>query len=319
MAATADFTVRSRERNLPVWVDCDGSEPCPLCRRSDGCRVSKTQIACLWVHSHFGTQRQANDGTRYSLYSLDTFRHIPPIDQATGLLREYFFSRTDVVAFAPPWGKTACPAYGDDALPFLVRAHLGGDKVSVPWKTQTKEGHTRPGRYRIGSYGPAPDGTTRWLVIDFDGGGDHSEPLADPTAVALTVYRLFWRKGIPCYLESSRSCAGWHLWVFFRVPIQAAKARQLAFTLLPNDALLIDGTFADPKIGAGIEVFPKRDDLNGCVVGHQMWLPWFCDAAKGGNVFYHPGDGFLDAYVPEDFETVAEETVGRILAKEKAA
>jgi hypothetical protein len=259
----------------------------------------------------------AREGTFYSLYNRATFRHLPPLESAVELLLKYFFSRTDLVAFAPPWDATACPAIGGEGLRHLLRAHLGGEKVRVPWKTRRTEGLTRqPGRFRIGSYGPAPDGTTKWVVADFDG-GDHSEPLADPTAVALTAYHRFWRAGIPSYLERSRSGAGWHLWTLFRRPVQAAKARRLVCALLPDDALLIDGSLADAH--AGIEVFPKRNDLTGCSVGHQMWLPWYCGASRGGNVFYRPCDGRLIAYVPEDFETATEEAVDAVLGKEGGA
>jgi hypothetical protein len=264
----------------------------------------------VWTHTHLGTGRLSADGTSYTLYQRSTFRYIPPIDAALDLLLRYCFSRTDIVAFAPPWDATACPASGDEALPHLVRAHLGGPKVRVPISTARKEGLTRQaGNYRIGTYGPAPDGTTRWLVADFDAGGDHAEPLADPTAAALTAYRRFWRAGIPAYLERSRSCSGWHLWTFFATPISAAKARALAFALLPDSAMTEDGD------RGAIEGFPKKDHLGGCRVGHQIWLPWFCGAAKGGNVFYHPDGCHLKPFIPEDFETATEATFDRILMK----
>jgi hypothetical protein len=241
-----------------------------------------------------------------TIYRRDTFRHVPHIDAAVDLLLKRFFCRTDPVAFAPPWGA-ACPALGGEALPDMLRAHLGGPKVRVSWQSRTKEGVTRRGAWRIGSYSPAPDGTTAWVVADFDGGEDHADPLADPLAIALTAYRRFWKNGIPCYLERSRSGTGWHLWTFFGKPIPAARARALAFKLLPEDALTVDGNRAT------IEVFPKRDDLKGCRCGSQVWLPWHCDAAKGKNVFYRPGDRWLIPYIPEDFETAREAAIDHVL------
>jgi hypothetical protein len=296
------------------WTESTADDPCPVCWRSDGCRVAGDNVACVWYpEHHLAETRSSSNGMRYGLYDRRTFRHVPPIETAVELLTKHFFSRTDLLCFAPPWDSPACPAIGEDALPHLLRAHLGGPKVRVPWKTARKEGVTRQsGRWRFGSYGPAPDGTTRWVVADFDGGEDHAEPLADPLAVALTAYRRFWQAGIACYLERSRSCSGWHLWVLLAKAISAAKARALALALLPDDALNIDGEVA------AIEVFPKKDVLGNCRVGHQMWLPWFCDARKGGNVFYRPYERGLIPFIPEEFETVADATVDRLLAKEGA-
>jgi hypothetical protein len=299
-------------RIKPRWEEADGDTPCIVCWRSDGCRHTDAKLACIWIPKHHLAETKVSpDGTRYGLYDRRTFRHVPPIDAAVDLLRRYFFSRIDLVAFDPPWDDPACPAVGDEALPHLLLAHLGGPKVRVPWQTARKEGITRQsGNWRIGSYGPAPDGTTRWIVCDFDGGDDHAEPLAEPTAVALTAYRLFWRAGIPAYLERPRSGSGWHLWVFFREPIAAVKARALARLLLPHDdALTIHGELAD------LEIFPKRDNLDGARVGHQVWLPWFCEASREGNVFYRPCDGRLIPFAPEMFETVTESMVDAVLAK----
>lgn len=295
----------------PIWEECTADCPCLVCQRSDGCRAAGDKLVCVsFPDHHLAQTKQSPDGTRYGLYNRKTFRHVPPLETAVGLLLKYFFLRTDLCCFAPPWDATACPAVGGEALPYLLRAHLGGPKVRVPWKTATKEGVTRQsGHWRLGTYGPAPDGTTRWLVADLDGGTDHADPLADPLAVALTIYRRFWKTGIPCYLERSKSCSGWHIWVFFASPISAAKARQMAFALLPNDALTTDGE------AAGIEVFPKRDDLAGCRVGNQVFLPWYCDAKKGGNLFYRPWDRGLIPFIPEDFEVAKETAVDLVLAR----
>jgi hypothetical protein len=308
--SSATLTASSSPQKI-AWEESTLDNPCPVCWRSEGCRVAGDKIACVWFPRHHLAQSKTSpDGTNYGLYNRRTFRHVPAIDTALELILKHFFSRTDLICFAPPWNSSACPAVGEDGLPHLVRAHLGGPKVRMPWKTAQKEGLTRQAdHWRLGSYGPAPDGTTRWFVADFDGGSDHAAPLADPLAVALTAYRRIWRAGIACYLERSRSCSGWHLWVFFATSISAAKARSMAFALLPNDALTIDGE------AATIEVFPKRDSLRTARVGNQVWLPWFCNARRGGNLFYRPSERGLIPFIPEDFQVVTEVAVDRALAR----
>jgi replicative DNA helicase len=265
-------------------------------------------------------RREEYDGITLSVYDLITFRYIPPVDTALTLLERHFFNRTDRVAFKPPWESAACPAIAGEHLTGYLKAHVSRrTRVKVRWTSQKhpEGGGTKTGHWRIGSYAPAPDGTTRWLVLDFDGGSDHSSPLADPTAAALFVHCLGWKLGLPCYLERSKSGSGWHLWIFFDPPIPARDARALGVALVPNDLLLTDGRFADASKGIGVEVFPKADDLaGGKSVGHQVWLPWFAEAAPGGNVFYRPIERRgLCPYIPEEFLTATAEQVTAARAK----
>jgi hypothetical protein len=55
--------------------------------------------------------------------------------------------------------------------------------------------------------------------------------------------------------------------------VPARLTRAFAFAVLPHDAMLTDGAFADPAEAKGLEVFPKSDDLKGRTVGTQVWLP----------------------------------------------
>jgi replicative DNA helicase len=122
--------------------------------------------------------------------------------------------------------------------------------------------------------------------------------------------------GLPAYLERSRSGQGWHLWVFFDPGVPARKARQLGFALLPPDALLTDGTFADPSQARGMEVLPKSDGLaGGRALGAQVWLPWYWNAKHGGNVFYRREAQGLVPYIPDTFEAVDEDTLDAALAR----
>jgi replicative DNA helicase len=228
------------------------------------------------------------------------------------MLQKHFFNRTDRLAFKPPWDSDACPADGDERLTGYLKAHISKHhRTKIRWtsKNNPQGGETKTGNWRIGTYGPAPDGTTGWLVLDFDG-SNHAVPLTDPAAAALFVYRLCWSLGLPCYLERSKSGSGWHLWIFFDPPITAKDARALGFVLVPDDFPLTDGRFADASKGLGVEVFPKADDLRGKTVGNQVWLPWYIGAAQGGNAFYRPmGGRGLVPYIPEEFLTATAEQV----------
>ena len=113
---------------------------------------------------------------------------MPARDDALRLLRERFFNRTDRVAILAPWGKP-CPVEANGTLDELLLGHLLGDaapETKVRYENRRGSG-AMMGRFRVGSYCPAPDATTRWLCIDFDGAG-HAGALADPQAAALASF-----------------------------------------------------------------------------------------------------------------------------------
>jgi len=166
-------------------------------------------------------------------------RAVPAPEQALHLLRRFFLCRQDQVAFLAPWGKPA-PTPVNGQLDALLAGHLQGaeaPETTVRYRTSHGEDTAR-GRFRIGSYTPAVDGTTRWLCLDFDGGPDHADRLADPTYAAAVVWANFGAAGLPTYLERSGGGHGWHLWCFLDQPIPAAKARRLAMALLPAEVEL---------------------------------------------------------------------------------
>ncbi len=204
-----------------------------------------------------------------------------------------FFCRRDVVAVAAPWGRgrgkgAPCPVAVncEEHLLALLGGHVlgnGAPEVEVRYKTQHGAGEAH-GRFRIGSYTPNPDGTTRWACIDFDGAG-HSDALADPLGAARMAATRASSMGLAVHLERSGSGTGWHVWFLFDAPVQAAAARKLCHALAPV-VQLEDGTDADAKSGRGIEVFPKQDTIRSAGgLGNLVWLPWWSGAPDGGSVF----------------------------------
>jgi hypothetical protein len=242
----------------------------------------------------------------------------PAREEALRAFRERFLNRTDFVAILAPWGKP-CPVEANGTLDELLLGHLLGDEAPetrVKYESRRGSGAMK-GRFRVGSYCPGPDDTTRWLCLDFDGAG-HADALADPKAAALAAHDAFTAAGLPAYLERSGGGKGWHLWCFFDPPLPAAKAQALGRALAPMDAPLAGGSgeVADPRAARGIEVFPKQPKhRRGGGYGNLVWLPWWRNAPEGGNCFYRRApDGALEAYAPSEFATASPELVDRLLA-----
>jgi putative DNA primase/helicase len=233
------------------------------------------------------------------------------------LIRQHLLNRTDLLCFFAPWGSP-CPVEGGDNLDAMLLAHLlgeGAPEVTVRWRTKEGKTGAQRGRFRLGSYSPALDGTTVYGCIDLDGSGTHSAPLADPLGVAMVIWLHARRLGLACHLERSGGGKGWHVWFFFSTPLRAADVRRLLFALLPEEAHLTDGTLADAKANKGIEVFPKSDRAP-AVVGCQLWLPWYHGAAEGGSLFYTFDEwDTWQPYAPADFAVITPEELSSALAK----
>jgi len=219
------------------------------------------------------------------------------------LIKRHFFNRIDVIAAMAPWGK-ACPAETDD-FDALLQGHLSKDAPPVTVRLLSDGKHFKEvtGNHRVGTYAPALQNTTRWVCFDCDG-GTHKDPLADPTAAAIEIYRGAQRKGLSAYIERSGGGHGFHVWIFFDVPVPASSARKLAFDIIPTDTPLADGTFANPRASKGIEVFPKQDAIAPDGFGNLVWLPWWHGAAPGGNQFlWLNGLGKLEPFEPTFIKT----------------
>jgi hypothetical protein len=114
--------------------------------------------------------------------------------------------------------------------------------------------------------------TTAAAVADFD---------EDDAGPPLRFVRLAHGRGVPVYIERSKS-KGWHVWVFFAAKgVIAAKARRALAAML-NELDL-------PRI----EIFPKQDCLTGnCNFGNFVNAPLFGRLVpQGRTVFVDPENG----------------------------
>ncbi len=255
----------------------------------------------------------------------------PDASTATRLLRDYFFSRTDIVAARQSWidRKTKerisqpRPVKGDAHLDALIAFHVAGPDPSkapplnyINRKTNGLVADKR-GFDRVGSYAVAPDNTTVWLCLDFDGPG-HPLPLADPQATMLACVEKCRAAGVPVHIEKSGSGLGWHLWVFFEASVPAVDARLLGYSIAPTGHVLVTGEPADVRIGRGIECFPKQNTVSDKPfrAGNMVWLPFWYGVKDGGNQFHRVAeDGSLVPYAPDGFERLAVSRLQEILAQ----
>ncbi|MCC6809174.1 MAG: hypothetical protein IT381_17235 [Deltaproteobacteria bacterium] len=223
----------------------------------------------------------------------------PSLSNVILWFKQHFFNRTDRIAVNVP-GRRPCPAEVPD-LDAAIRAHVGGESEPAAEATLLLGAGRKniKQHFGLGAYAPAPDGTTKWLCLDFDGGTGHASPLAAPEQEALKSVHAAERLGLTPYLERSASGCGFHVWIFFENGVQAKDARTLGFALVPKDARFADGTPVEPTAGQGIEVFPKQDVLSRGGTGTPMRLPWWHGATGDGCLFVRPdADGVLAPYLP---------------------
>lgn len=144
----------------------------------------------------------------------------------------------------------------------VLMAHLKGEKED--------------GSDVIGIYPLLPDGRCNFLVFDFD---DH-EMLGNQWMVEVDGLRKMCQElHVPCLVERSRSGNGAHVWLFFKHPIQAVKARKFGTLLLTKGLESIElKSFASYD-----RMIPAQDWLEKGKIGNLVALPLQGGALKNGN------------------------------------
>lgn len=153
--------------------------------------------------------------SEYELYST--------IDERINLIKSLFKGRQDV--FAIHWSKGNksgyMPAYSYD--PYMYRLHKinGGtfknykDKTYLQLTDYQIEKHLN-GDQLIGSYPLLKNNTSWFITADFDKEEWEKE--------SRLLINSCLDKGIPAYLERSKSGNGGHVWVFFDEPYPAIRS-----------------------------------------------------------------------------------------------
>ena len=194
------------------------------------------------------------------------------------LFKSVFAGRDDV--FAVRWEKGNksgyMPAYFYD--PYRYRAHKmnGGtfqnyaDKEYLPFTEKEIEKHLN-GEQHIGVYPLLKDNTSWFIVADFD--------KVDWLEDCKKFINTCTEKGIPAYLERSRSGKGGHVWIFFEQPYPAIKSRKIFITILEETCVfsLFD------KSSSFDRMFPNQDFLSGKGFGNLIALPMYKKTFQEGN------------------------------------
>lgn len=152
-----------------------------------------------------------------------------------------FRGRGDVYAQAfPREGRANKVNYAlvrEPLLPSVLQQHLDGERL-------------------IGQYQLLPDSTVWWFAVDFDEG---EQVLQD----AVAQLEAFEEAGLHCYLETSRSGTGYHVWGFLDEPVPASVVRR---ALLP--ALVRADSFD--------RLYPVQTEVSeGKPYGNLIALPFF--------------------------------------------
>ncbi len=194
------------------------------------------------------------------------------------LFKSVFAGREDV--FAVRWEKGNksgyIPAYFYD--PYRYRAHKmnGGtfqnytDKEYLPFTEKEIDKHLN-GEQHIGIYPLLKDNTSWFIVADFD----KVEWIND----CKKYINACNEKGIPAYLERSRSGKGGHVWIFFEQPYPAVKSRKIFISILEEIGIfsLFD------KSSSFDRMFPNQDFLSGKGFGNLIALPLYKETFEQGN------------------------------------
>ena len=194
------------------------------------------------------------------------------------LFKSVFAGREDV--FAVRWEKGSksgyMPAYFYD--PYRYRTHKinGGtfqnyaDKEYLAFTEKEIEKHLN-GEQHIGIYPLLIDNTSWFIVADFD--------KVDWVNDCKKFLNACNEKGIPAYLERSRSGKGGHVWIFFEQPYPAIKSRKIFISILEQVGIfsLFD------KSSSFDRMFPNQDFLSGKGFGNLIALPLYKKTYEQGN------------------------------------
>ena len=194
------------------------------------------------------------------------------------LIKSFFKAREDV--FALRWDKGGksgyMPAYTFDPYRFRLHKMKGGtfqnyeDKNYLPLTDEQIIKHLK-GEQFVGIYPLLKDNTSWFIAADFD-----KDKWIENSRAFLKICE---EKGIPAYIERSRSGNGAHVWIFFENPYPAIKSRKIIISLLEQSEVfsVFDRSSSFDRL------FPNQDFLSGKGLGNLIALPFYKQTWEKGN------------------------------------
>lgn len=189
-----------------------------------------------------------------------------------------FGGRDDV--FATRWEKNGksgyMPCYTFDPYMYKMHRMKGGTFQNYPnkqYQSLTDEQISKhlDGEQLVGLYPLLKDNTSWFIAADFDEENWEEE--------CKHCIKQLGEKGIPAYLERSRSGKGGHVWIFFENPYPAFRSRKIFITLLEQSGMF---SIFD-KHSSFDRLFPNQDYLSGKGLGNLIALPFHKPAMEAGN------------------------------------
>lgn len=200
------------------------------------------------------------------------------MNREINLIRSLFKCRTDV--FAKHWEKGNkhgyMPAYHYDPYSYRLHKMKGGtfktfnEKTYLPLTDQEIIKHL-DGEQLIGIYPLLEDNTSWFIAADFD-----KENWKEESRIFVDACL---DKGIPAYLEKSKSGNGAHVWIFFDQSYPAIRSRKVFISILEESNIFSQFD----KNSSFDRLFPNQNFLSGKGLGNLIALPFYKPAVEQGN------------------------------------
>ncbi len=169
------------------------------------------------------------------------------------------------------------------------------------------------GNHIIGVYPLLPDNTCCFVAADFDNHNADRNSFTDAKAYCECASV----QDFTPYILRSKSGKGFHVYLFFVVPVPGWKARAVAFALLKEAQITGDET----EISSFDRLFPNQDQLSGKGFGNLIALPFQGQAAKEGNtICLDPTTGYSKPNVDQwailqNIQRISEAQLDQIISE----